>query len=40
MTHGGVHNDVYKLFEFLGFKDFGRYFVMKIADTPPVFKVK
>lgn len=40
MTHGGVHNDVYRLFEHLGFSDFGRYFVKTIGDTKPVFKVK
>jgi GNAT superfamily N-acetyltransferase len=40
MTHGGVHNGVYKLFEFMKYKDFGRYFVKIIGDTTPVFKVK
>jgi GNAT superfamily N-acetyltransferase len=40
MSHGGVHNDVYKLFEYLGFSDYGRYFVMQIGDTNPVFKDK
>jgi GNAT superfamily N-acetyltransferase len=38
MTHGGVHNGVYKLFEHLGYQDFGRYFVKVIANTAPVFK--
>lgn len=37
-THGGVHNGVNKLFEYLGFNDFGRYFVKVIGDTAPVFK--
>lgn len=38
MTHGGVHNGVYKLFEFMKYEDFGRYFVKVIGDTKPVFK--
>lgn len=38
MTHGGVHNGVFRLFEFMEYQDFGRYFVKRIADTPPVFK--
>lgn len=38
MTHGGVHNGVYKLFEHLGYDDFGRYFVKVIGDTTPIFK--
>jgi GNAT superfamily N-acetyltransferase len=38
MTHGGVHNGVYKLFEHLEYQDFGRYFVKIIGDTRPVFK--
>jgi GNAT superfamily N-acetyltransferase len=38
MTHGGVHNGVYRLFEHLDFKDFGRYFVKTIGSTRPVFK--
>lgn len=40
MTHGGVHNGVGKLFEYLGFSDFGRYFVMVIGDTEPRYKVR
>jgi hypothetical protein len=40
MTHGGVHNGVYKLFEFMDYRDFGRYFVKLIGDKKPVFKVK
>lgn len=38
MSHGGMHNGVYRLFEYLGYQDFGRYFVKRIADTAPVFK--
>lgn len=38
MTHGGVHNGVYRLFEALKYEDFGRYFVKVIGDTEPVFK--
>jgi GNAT superfamily N-acetyltransferase len=38
MTHGGAHNGVYKLFEHLGYGDFGRYFVKVIGDTTPRFK--
>jgi GNAT superfamily N-acetyltransferase len=38
MTHGGVHNGVYKLFEFMRYQDFGRYFVKVIGDSKPVFK--
>ncbi|HMD21949.1 MAG TPA: GNAT family N-acetyltransferase [Alloacidobacterium sp.] len=40
MTHGGVHNGVYRLFEAMKYEDFGRYFVKVIGDTTPVFKVK
>ena len=40
MTHGGVHNGVYRLFEFLKYRDFGRYFVKVIGDTKPVFKAR
>ncbi len=39
MTHGGVHNGVYRLFEAMHYDDFGRYFVKVIGDTKPVFKV-
>lgn len=39
MTHGGVHNGVYRLFEAMKYEDFGRYFVKVIGDTKPVFKV-
>jgi GNAT superfamily N-acetyltransferase len=39
MTHGGVHNGVYRLFEAMKYEDFGRYFVKVIGDTNPVFKV-
>jgi GNAT superfamily N-acetyltransferase len=38
MTHGGVHNGVYQLFEHLGYSDYGRYFFKVIGDTNPVFK--
>lgn len=38
MTHGGVHNGVYRLFEHLDYQDFGRYFVKVIGDTTPRFK--
>lgn len=38
MTHGGMHNGVYKLFEHLGFDNFGMYFVKKIGDQTPHFK--
>jgi len=38
MTHGGVHNGVYRLFEAMKYQDFGRYFVKVIGDTTPVFK--
>jgi GNAT superfamily N-acetyltransferase len=41
MTHGGVHNEVYKLFEHMGYSDFGRYFVKPVGDNPePTWKVK
>lgn len=39
MSHGGVHNGVYRLFEFLNYQDYGRYFVKVIGDTKPIFKV-
>jgi hypothetical protein len=38
MTHGGVHNGVYRLFEHMGYQDFGRYFVKVIGSTEPIFK--
>lgn len=38
MTHGGIHNGVYKLFEHLAYQDFGRYFVKVIGSTEPQFK--
>lgn len=40
MTHGGVHNGVYKLFEHMKYSDAGRYFVKVIGSTSPVFKEK
>jgi hypothetical protein len=42
MTHGGVHNKVYEVFEFMKYEDFGRYFVKVLPNGPngikPVFK--
>lgn len=42
MTHGGVHNGVYRLFEFLRYSDFGRYFVKVLRNGPngttPIYK--
>ena len=42
MTHGGMHNGVYRLFEHLDYSDFGRYFVKTLLNNPnglnPVFK--
>lgn len=42
MTHGGIHNKVAKLFEFMKYNDFGRYFVKVFANNPkglkPIFK--
>ena len=38
MTHGGVHNGVNKLFEFMKFQNFGIYYVKVIGDTTPKFK--
>lgn len=38
MTHGGVHNGVYRLFEAMKYEDFGRYFVKVIGDSTPHFK--
>lgn len=42
MTHGGVHNGVYKIFEKMDYQDFGRYFVKVLpnSDPNPVFKEK
>ena len=40
--HGGMHNGVYRLFEFLKYKDFGRYFIKVLPGGPnglnPVYK--
>lgn len=38
MTHGGVHNEVAKLFEYMNYSDYGRYFIKVIGSTEPVFK--
>jgi len=42
MTHGGTHNKVAKLFEFLKYDDYGRYFVKVLPNgingLNPVFK--
>lgn len=38
LAHGGVHNGVYRLFEAMGYDDYGRDFVKVIGDTKPVFK--
>ncbi len=40
MTHGGIHNDVSRLFENMGYFDWGRYFVknLKGSSPYPVFK--
>lgn len=42
MTHGGVHNNVARIFDHLDFRDFGRYFVKVLPNGPlgtaPVFK--
>jgi GNAT superfamily N-acetyltransferase len=42
MTHGGMHNGVYRLFEAMRYSDFGRYFVKQLPGGPhgaaPVFK--
>lgn len=44
MTHGGIHNGVYRLFEATGYSDFGRYFVKQLPNGPngnsPVFKTR
>lgn len=39
MTHGGIHNGVHRIFEWLDYADFGRYFVKPIGvNSKPVFK--
>ena len=42
ITHGGIHNNVAKIFEFMKYDDFGRYFVKVLPNGPngvkPVFK--
>ena len=41
ITHGGIHNDVAKIFEFMKYDDFGRYFVKKLNSRNgenPIFK--
>ena len=42
MTHGGIHNGVYRIFESRKYADFGRYFVKVLPHGPhglaPVFK--
>jgi GNAT superfamily N-acetyltransferase len=44
MTHGGMHNGVYRLFEGMHYADFGRYYVKVLKDGPngtaPLFKNK
>jgi hypothetical protein len=44
LTHGGVHNSIYKVFEFMKYDDFGRYFVKVLPNGPnglnPIFKNK
>lgn len=44
VTHGGMHNGVYRLFEGMHYQDFGRYFVKVLPDGPngtkPIFKGK
>ena len=43
MTHGGMHNGVYRLFEGMHYQDFGRYYVKVLKNGPngtdPVFKL-
>jgi hypothetical protein len=34
LTHGGVHNRVAKIFEYLKYDDFGRYFVKVLPNGP------
>ena len=38
MTHGGIHNKVARIFEFMKYDDFGRYFVKVLSNGVPVFK--
>ena len=42
MTHGGMHNGVYRLFEGMHYQDFGKYYVKVLKEGPngvkPVFK--
>ena len=42
LTHGGVHNRVSKIFEFMKYDDFGRYFIKVLGNGPnglrPIFK--
>lgn len=44
MTHGGMHNRVYRLFEGMKYSDFGKYYVKVLTGNPngmrPVFKNK
>ncbi len=44
VTHGGMHNGVYRLFEGMHYQDFGRYYVKVKGEGPngltPVFKKK
>jgi GNAT superfamily N-acetyltransferase len=44
VTHGGMHNGVYRLFEGMHYQDFGRYYVKVKGEGPngltPVFKDK
>ncbi len=42
MTHGGMHNGVYRLFEGMHYADFGKYYVKVLKNGPkgtePVYK--
>ena len=42
MTHGGMHNNVYRLFEGMDYRDFGRYFIKVSEEGPhglkPIYK--
>jgi hypothetical protein len=42
LTHGGIHNKIDKLFEFLKYSDFGRYFVKVLPNSTngikPIYK--
>ena len=44
VTHGGMHNGVYRLFEGMHYQDFGRYYVKVKGEGPhgltPIFKKK